>query len=291
MRPRDLFVLATVGVGWLAGSPAAAQQHVVLRYRPELGQIARTLTEVRTTTTLTGFPAAPDGATFEEQQRISATVRVSGDSPDGAVVAVTIDSISTRSRMGTDPWVDRGDTLLVGRTAEAIVSPRFDVVGIRSRGPTDADVLQTLGAGVIGLGFTFPQSAVTVGESFETGGRVRTRVTTDASTGVAVDEVVFGDLALALDSVTVAGADTLSYFQFRGSVAPRSGAAAGETGDVVTSTSGGFAGRLVWSAQWGAFVSGAVRVRVQGRITTTGPGGAAQAQATWDRLIVHSVRP
>jgi hypothetical protein len=291
MRPRDLFVLATAGVGWLAGSRIAAQQSVVLRYRPEMGRVTRTLTEVRTTTTLTGFPAVPDGATFEDQARISATLRVAGDAPDGTVVAVTIDSISARSRMGTDPWVDRGDTLLVGRAAEAIVSPRFDVVGIRSRGPTDADVLQTMGAGVIGLGFTFPQEAVTVGEAFETGGRVRTRVTTEASTGVAVDEVVFGDLALVLDSVTVVGADTLSYFQFRGAVAPRSGAAAGEASDVVTSTSGGFAGRLVWSARWGAFVSGAVRVRVQGRITTTGPGGPVEAHATWDRLIVHSVRP
>jgi len=291
MRPRDLLVLATVSAGWLAGSPTAAQQRVVLRYRPELGRIARTLTEVRTTATLTGFPTVPDGATFEEQQRISATLRVSGESPDGAVVAVTIDSISGRSRMGTDPWLDRSDTLLVGHTAEAIVSPRFDIVGIRSRGPTDADVLQTMGAGVIGLGFAFPQDPVAVGETFETGGRIRTRVTTDATTGIVVDEVVFGDLALALDSVTAVGADTLSYFQFRGAVAPRSGAEAGEASDVVTSTSGAFAGRLVWSAQWGAFVSGAVRVRVQGRITTTGPQGPVQAQATWDRLIVHSVRP
>lgn len=290
MPRRDLLALALIGTVGAVARPAAAQQSVVMRYQPELGRLMRTLTEVRTTTTLVGFPAVPDGAAFQTEQRISATMRVTGHEADGAVVSVAVDSVTGRRRMGTEAWLDRGDTLLAGRTAEAIVSPRFAVAGIRSRGPADADVLQLLGAGVIGLGFSFPQNAVTVGETFETGGRVRARVTTEASTGLALDEVVFGDLSLTLDSVNVVSGDTLGYFQFRGPFAPRSTPVEeGSSGSV--STSGAFAGRLVWSSRWAAFVSGAVRVRVEARVTTPAVPNATPAQATWDRIIIHSVRP
>jgi hypothetical protein len=238
-----------------------------------------------------GFPAVPDGAAFEAEARVGASQRVLSLDPDGAVVAVTVDSVWGRVRAGTEPWVDRVDTGLVGRSAQAVLSPRFGIVGIRTTGPADADVLLLLGAGAAGLGFAFPQRPLAVGESYETGGRIRTRVRTDPATGIAVDEVVFGDLALTLDSVTVTGVDTLSHFHFRGAFAPRTAAVEGEEGDVVTTLSGAYAGRLVWSTQWGAFVAGAVRMRVDGRIETTGPGGAQDAQATWDRLILHSVRP
>jgi hypothetical protein len=261
----------------------------MLRYQPEPGRLMRTLTEVRTTVTLVGFPAVPDGAAFEVQERVSATTRVRAHEATGAVVVVTVDSVSGQTRMGADPWVDVTDAPLTGQAAEAIVSPRFGVAGIRSSGPADANILQLLGAGVIGLGFAFPDTPLRPGESFETGGRIRARVTTDASTGLVVDEVVFGDLALLLDSVTVVGGDTLSFFQFRGALAPRSSAAEGGRGDVVTSTSGAYAGRVVWSARWSAFVSGATRLRVDGRITA--PGVSAPMQATWDRTVIHSVRP
>jgi hypothetical protein len=290
MRRRDRVLLA-LAAALVVPRPAAAQQSVVLRYQPDLGSLVRTLTEVRTTTTLVGFPAVPDGAAFETELRIGASQRVLALDPDGAVVAVTVDSAWGRARAGTEPWVDRVDAGLVGPPAQAVVSPRFAIVGIRTAGAADADVLLLLGAGAVGLGFAFPQNALAPGESYETGGRVRTRVRTDPATGIAVDEVVFGDLALTLDSVSVQADDTLSHFHFRGAFAPRTAAAQGESGDVVTALSGAYAGRFVWSARWGAFVSGAVRMRVDGRIRTTGPGGAEEAQATWDRVILHSVRP
>jgi hypothetical protein len=274
-----------------APRPGAAQQSVVLRYQPELGRLVRTLTEVRTTTTLVGFPAVPDGAVFETEARLGASQRVLALDPDGAIVSVAVDSAWGRARAGTEPWVDRADTALVGKVAEAVLSPRFGIVGIQTTGSADAEVLLLLGAGAAGLGFAFPQGALAAGESYETGGRIRTRVRTDPATGIALDEVVFGDLAITLDSVNAQGDDTLSHFHFRGAFAPRTGATEGESGDVVTSLSGAYAGRFVWSARWAAFVSGAVRMRVEGRIRITGPAGMQEAQATWDRLILHSVRP
>jgi hypothetical protein len=282
-----LALAALLGAAW----PAAAQPRVVLRYQPDLGRLVRTLTEVRTTMTLVGFPAVPDGAAFETELRIGASQRVLALGPDGAVVAVTVDSAWGRARAGTEPWVDRAETSLAGRTAEAVLSPRFGTVGIRTSGAADAEILLLLGGGAAGLGFAFPEGPLAPGESFETGGRIRTRVRTDAATGIAVDEVVFGDLALTLDSIGIQGDDTLSYFHFRGAFAPRTAAAPGEAGDVVTSLSGAYAGRFVWSARWAAFVSGALRMRVDGRIRATGPGGADDAQATWDRVLLHSVRP
>ncbi|MDH4044824.1 MAG: hypothetical protein OEW06_10220, partial [Gemmatimonadota bacterium] len=194
-------------------------------------------------------------------------------------------------RQDDGTWRDRADSSFIGRPAQAILSPLFHIVGIRTSGETDGEVLQTLGAYAADLGFTFPDGPVAVGETFSTGGRLRARVRTDAATGLAVDEVVFGDLALTLDSVAGTGEAQLAYLHFQGGLTPRTAAAASEDGDVVTALSGAFAGRLVWSAQWGAFVSGALRIRVTGRVRVQRPGGQETAEATWDRTVVHRVRP
>jgi hypothetical protein len=288
MRRRDLLVTCLL---LLAGGPAAAQSQAVLRFVPELGRLTRTLTEVKTTTSLVGFPAVPDRAAFEEEALIGVTQRVARMVEDGAVVEVTIDSIRGRARLGGEPWVDYADSTLIGGSAQAVISPQFAVVGIRSTGPRDGEILQALGAFAAGLDLAFPEAAVTAGETFVTGGRVRARVRTDRATGIAIDEVVFGDLSLTLDSAVQAGPDHLAYLHFQGALTPRTAAVAGEGGDVVTALSGGFAGRLVWSEQWGAFVSGVVRIRVTGRIQVQTPRGRETAEAIWDRTVVHRVRP
>lgn len=287
MRRPDL---AAVGLLAVLAGPVAAQQ-AALRFVPELGRLTRTLTEVKTTTQLVGFPAVPDRAVFQEETWISATQRVVRMGDDGAVVEVTIDSIRGRARLGQEPWTDYADTTLIGTSAQAIVSPQFRVVGIRSTGPRDAEILQALGAFATGVDFAFPEAPVPVGDTFVTGGRLRTRVRTDDATGITVDEGVFGDLSLTLDSATQAGTDQLAFLHFQGALTPRTAAAASEDGDVVTALTGGFAGRLVWSEQWGAFVSAAIRIRVTGRIRVESPRGEDTAEATWDRTIVHQVRP
>ena len=288
MRRPDVIAVCLLALG---GSPAAAQSRAILRFVPELGRVTRTLTEVKTATTLVGFPAVPDRATFAEETWISATQRVARIGEDGAVVEVTIDSIRGRVRLGDQLWTDYADSTLIGGAAQAIVSPQFKVVGIRSTGPRDGEILQALGAFAAGLDFVFPEGPVMAGETFATGGRLRARIRTDSATGLAIDEVVFGDLALTLDSAVQAGAERLAYLHFQGTLTPRTAAMAGESGDVVTALSGAFAGRLVWSEQWGAFVSGAVRIRVTGRIRAQGPRGEEAAEATWDRTVIHQVRP
>jgi hypothetical protein len=275
----------------VAAPAAGAQGPMVFRYAPEPGRVTRTLTEVRTTTTLVGFPAVPDRAAFDEESWINATQRVALVRDEGVLVEVRIDSIRGRVRMGAEPWQDAADTALIGAAAQAIVSPRFQVVGIRSSGPRDGEILQALGAFATGLEFAFPEGPVTAGDTFVTGGRLRARVRTDPESGILIDEVVFGDLSLTLDSATQAGPDRLAYLHFQGGLTPRTAASAGAGGDVVTALTGGFAGRLVWSDQWGAFVSGVVRIRVTGHIRVTGAAGVETAEATWDRTLVHQVRP
>jgi hypothetical protein len=290
MRPPERWLALAVAASGLA-APAHAQQQVVLQFRPEFGRMVRTLTEINTSTKLVGFPAVPDGAVFEDERRVNATQRVVRLEEGGALVEVTVDSVRERIRQDAEAWRDVVDPGLVGDTARAIVSPRFSIVGIRSQAPTDGDVLQALGAYVAGLGFAFPETPLRVGESFETGGRLRARVTTDSPTGIPIDEVVFGDLALTLDSVVTSEGEELSFLHFRGPLTARTSAVNEEGGDVVTAFSGAYAGRLVWSAAWGAFVSGALRVRVDARIHAERPSGAVDATATWDRTIVHQVRP
>lgn len=285
-RPELLLALALP----CAAEPAAAQA-VRFVYAPQLGQLTRTVTESRTTTTLVGFPSVPDGAVVESEVAISASQRVVRFEDERVVLDVVVDSVRGRQRLDGGRWVDVAEGVLVGQVARAVVSPRFGIVGLRSSNPTDADVLQTLGAFAAGLGFSFPDTAVTVGTTFATGGRLRARVRTEAGTGLALDEVVFGDLALTLDSVAGAGPNQVSYLTLRGEFAPRVAAEGGESGDVVTTLSGAFAGRLAWSAGWGAFVSGALRLRVTGEIRFAGARGTQTARATWERTVIHHVRP
>jgi hypothetical protein len=290
--PRVSSVLAIAAVLSGVADGGAAQQAMQFAFTPQLGRTVRTLTEIRTTTTLVGFPAVPDGARVESERWVNATQRVAAVEGTAAEVTVVVDSVRGRVRTDGEAWVDRVDATFVGQVARAVVSPRFGIVGLRSSSPLDADVLQGLGAYAAGLGFAFPDEPVPVGSSFETGGRIRARVTTDATTGVTLDEVVVGDLTLTLDSVVGAGSENaVAHLTFRGAFAPRTTETAGEQGDLTLALSGAFAGRLAWSAAWGAFVSGAIRLRVEGRIRAATPLGAQAAQVTWERTIVHQVRP
>ncbi|MDH3496273.1 MAG: hypothetical protein OER21_05890 [Gemmatimonadota bacterium] len=285
--PRNLLVLAVL----LVARAAPAQDGVTLRYAPTPGATARLLTEIRTTTSLTGFPAVPDGATVITETRVNATQRVLDVAPGGWLVEVVVDSVRARRRSEGAAWVDAVDTGMVGRAARAVISDRFEVTGIRTTGPTDGEVLRLLGAGVAGLGFAFPVNPVPAGTTFASGGRVYARAHAGLETGIALDETAFADLSLTLDSAVAEGGDELVYFHFRAPMTPRTVGRESEDGNQVVTLSGGAAGRLVWSRAWNAFVGGATRLRVEGTIRARTPTGAVDARAGWDTTILHQLRP
>ena len=275
-----------------AAVPLAAQQQVTLRYRPAVGTPLVTLTEVRTVTTVFGIPALPDGSAYETERRVSATQRVL-EAQDGAVtVEVSVDSVRARRRQLPDgPWTDVTASGDVGAPARAAVDERFQVVGLTSAGAADGRVLRMLGASFVGLGFGFPAAPVAVGETFATGGTVQLDVGLFPEAGLALTETVLGDLALTLDSVVTSGADELSYLSFRGSLLPGGRAPGDEAGNTVVTFTGGFAGRLIWSAGWNAFVSGAARFQIQGQIRAGTGAAVTTAAAAWDVVITHRIRP
>jgi len=283
VNPRTLALAAALVT---LAMPAHAQETVTIRYQPTVGRILETRTETHTTTTLTGFPLIPDGSRLEEEMLIGATQRVVGTAAGGLVVEVAVDSVRGRVRPAGGAWHDLAHPPLEAGVARAVVSDQFKVVGIQSQGVSDGDLLQALGGFVIGLDFAFPSDPIAVGATVATGGRVRTRVQTDSSTGLVLDQTMIGDLEITLDSVVHNPGDVLSYFEFRGEFAPRTKSGASERGGPAASYTGAFAGRFIWSAGWNAITAAAVRLRVDGRIH-----GQQNAQVTWDRTITHRLRP
>jgi hypothetical protein len=290
MLPRNGVLVGALAVLAVGATTLHAQETVTIRYQPTTGAV-QTRTDVHTLVTLNGFPSLPDGSTLEEEVLIGATQRVIGPGTGGTVVEVAVDSVRGRTRLAGGGWHDLVRAPLDAGVARAVVSGQFKVVGIQSKGDKDADVLQALGGFVIGLGFAFPREPIAVGATVPTGGNVRVRVRTDSTTGLVLDEVMLGDLAITLDSVVHRPGDDLSYFQFRGDFPQREGTETAESGGQVPTYTGAFAGRFVWSTGWNAIVSAAVRLRVDGRIQMEGPRGQQNAQVTWDRTVIHRLRP
>lgn len=271
--------------------PAAAQQ-TTFRYRPPVGAPLVTLTEVRTVTTSFGLPALPDGAAFETEHRVSATQRVLQAASGAVTVEVTIDSIHARRRpLPEGVWSETAIDEGVGQAARATVDERFRVVGLTTTGDSDGRVLRMRGASFIGLGFGFPEAAVSVGETFETGATVQFDVELIPEAGLPLAETVLGDLRLTLDSVVATDVDELAFLSFRGRLHPGAPAPREQPRAAAVTFAGGFAGRLIWSAGWNAFVSGAARFQIQGQIRAETAGGATAAAAEWDVTITHRLRP
>jgi len=292
MRHKTAGGAAVAAVAAAVLAPALrAQDAFTFTFAPAAGVVVRTLTETRTVTSFTGFPALPDGSTLEEERRIEGRHRAVGEENGMWLIEAVIDTVWSRRRLDQSAWRDVADSVPVKRPAVALVSSQFSVTGFRTANPADAEVFRPVGAMVAGLDFGFPGEGVAAGQSFPTGGRVQLRVRAAAETGVAVDETIFGDLVLTLDSIVRQDADELAYLRLGGALAPRTTSQQSEGGHTAGSFSGAFAGRLVWSRRWNAFVSGVARVRVEGRITAETPRGLVAASAVWDATVRHQVRP
>jgi hypothetical protein len=292
MRREARRVVWWLGVAAVSAvTPLAAQETFTFTFAPAPGAVVRTLTETRTVTTFTGFPALPDGSTLEEERRVEGRHRALREENGMWLVEAVVDTVWSRRRLDQGAWRDVADSVPTGRPATALVSSQFSITGFRTAGSADAEIFRPVGAMVAGLDFAFPGEPVAVGQAFPTGGRIQLRVRAAPETGVGVDETVFGDLELTLDSVVRQDADELAYLRLGGGLSPRTTSQQGEGGSTAGSFTGAFVGRLIWSRRWNAFVSGVARVRVEGRITAETPRGLVAASAVWDATVRHQVRP
>lgn len=274
----------------LAGTSAAGQGTFQFRYDPAPGRAVHTLTEMRTVTTMNGLPRVPDGTALEIEARIFSHERTLGVNADGRRVDVGVDSVRVRQRDGASAWTDVAAPAFAGRSARAVLDEYLHVVAIETSAAEDGALLRVLTAWSANLGFAFPDSAVAVGSTFRTGAQMPFDVTLSDAVGLAVGEVLLGDLQLTLDSVVPRGADTLAYLHFAGQFSPRTIESSGEDGTRAHAFEGGFAGRLLWSTGWDAFVSAAMRVRVTGQLHQESAAGVVNAMVEWDATLVHRVR-
>ncbi|HEX9728165.1 MAG TPA: hypothetical protein VGA37_06660 [Gemmatimonadales bacterium] len=288
MRPDVCVAVSALGFAITASSLAA--QQTPLRFGPTAGTVVHTLTEVRTVTTLFGFPALPDGAAFEHDRRVSATQRVVAAEEGGWTVAVEIDSVRARRRAPEGAWLAVVDTGSVGQPVRLVMTPRFAMAAVHTAIAADHDVLRVMGAWVAGRGFAFPEGPVAAGGTFETGSAFRFVAALIPEQGMTLRVPLSGPVLMQVDSVVANESDEVTYLSFTGSFAPETVATGGEAGNAQSSLAGGYAGRLIWSRGWNAFVSGVVRVRVEGQVTAESAAGAFSGHVQWEATITHQVR-
>jgi hypothetical protein len=290
MRGSPGSVMLALVLGGAAAGPAAAQQAFQFRCAPAVGSSLRTLTEIQVVTTLSGFPATPDGSVLEQETRFGATRSVLGAGDGDFRVAIALDSVWTRLRASGGPWKTVPDSTFARSPVSIVLSPRFGASVVEG-GPGGEAVLRTLYGMVAGPGFAFPEAPVAVGSGFATGSSIVTRVRVPPETGLAVDERAFADLTLTLDSVQRTDADEIAFLSFAGSFDPRAISRESESGSTETTLAGSFAGRLVWSGAWNAIVSGVARLRVEGTFHVQRPGGVVDARASWETTLRQQLRP
>lgn len=284
-------VMVVLGLAVATPARSAVAQRMRPTFAPRPGALIHMITETHGTVLLDGLTAVPDGSGFETDRRVNVTERVLERRPGGWAVDVTVDSVRLQRRPTDGKWKVETDSLHDGTRARATVNDRFGIVGLESSGPNDAEVLRALGGSVAGVGFAFPAEAVPVGTSFPTGSRFAYIAELNAPGLPPVRETLVGSLTLTLDSVVVSGSDSLAYFGFHGTFDPRSEGSQGEAEEMSATYGGAFAGVLVWSVGWNAFVSAASRIRANGKIHAEGPDGAQDVTARWDVVTRHRVRP
>jgi hypothetical protein len=290
MRRRYAPVVLVLTLCGALAAPARAQQPFQFRYAPAVGSSIGTLTEIRVVTTLTGFPAMPDGSVLEEETRFGATQSVEGAGAGGYRVQIALDSVWTRRRVAGGPWKTVPDSTFAPQPVEAVVTPRLAASVVTGGAPAEA-VLRVLYGLVAGPGFAFPDAPVDVDSSFATGSRITTRVRVPPDAGLAVDQRAYADLTLTLDSVQRSDADEIAFLSFAGHFDPRAIAQQSESGSMEATLGGSFAGRVVWSAAWNAIVSVVARLGVEGSFRLQRPGGVTAASAIWETTIRHRLRP
>jgi hypothetical protein len=272
-------LLAAAGAVLLGAVPAAAQQTIQLRYRPEVGRTVRTVSWHEIAMTIGDLPvpgdADSDTLRLDVEMLQSVTERVREGLGGRYVVERWIDSTRSRMRAMSGSWRDVDlDSLGVG-AAHLEINERFQVqeFGL-TRGDTAGPVTEWLRNPAGTFELSFPEAAVAVGDSWST--ELVMPLTTagveleEPGADVAKGAELVARVNVTLDSLVIRGVDTLAYLRARGSFLPLSVSQAAEVSEGSASIRGAFAGNLIWSTGWDAWVSGAARARFTVRVEVSG---------------------
>lgn len=298
MRPRWGAVPVTAFLlGGLPGT-GAAQDGMLLRYRPSLGTVVHTVTWIDMTVTI-GQSApdqvGPESLTIEVSELESLTETVRPSRAGGHAVEVTFDSVRTRVRPRGGAWQAVTDTMATPVTATMLLDERRQMSALTLMDP--AAVRQSnarrLRSFVQRMTLALPEEPVAVDAQW----------TADVSFPVDASEALAemipmpaldlrGWASISLDSVVDTTVDMLAYLRFNGVLAPPGSSGGLEAALRITDFTASFAGVYVWSTGWNAYVSGATRLLLGMTLLRGTQAGVLEGMAVGvDALYRYQVRP
>lgn len=239
--------LALVLAGVLCATSAAAQS-VTLRYAPQEGVTVRRAFQIHTRVTV-----RDSAVRSRDVVELGGVREVSVRDAEGAlVVHLAYDSLRVRVREAAGPWRE-----VTAPASDAWVQARVDarhgLAPRATRGDGHAsDRLTLVASGVPGL--TLPAAPVRGGQRWS--GTLpfgALRVLDEAAQLPALRVEAW----VAVDSVVARAHDTLAYLSLEGRIT------AADAVGVADAVGGGVRAQLVWSTGWCAFVSAAVRSRLE----------------------------
>ncbi len=285
MRANTIWSLVGTACLALAVTPHTmhAQQSILLRYHPRAYTPVQTLTRSAIMVTIlegTGEAVDPDSITMEASSLESITRRLREVRDTQYVVDVSIDSTRARRRPIAGVWRDISDRGM--RSARLVLDDRMRITEVEV---TSTDTVATADSKFRGLAggleLVFPEGPVAAGESWAADLVLPLKGLEglDAETGFSGSAELIARSTVTVDSIIARAADMLVYLQVRGNFLPTALTEAPEVVDAVVNISGGFAGTLIWSTGWNAYVSGASRALVT-LVTQIGVGELASAATT-----------
>lgn len=301
MRPEALWL--TLAATALVPARAAAQDSLLLRYRPFPGAVVHSLVWTDVTMTITDMSGAvgeigvADSLTLETAMRHSITERVREATEGRYVVERTLDSARLRMRALGGAWAERRTDELVRRTARIVLNSRlqagdFQLVDRQGAPPLAVDALRTPAGG---YEFGFPEAPIVTGETWtaELIYPFNNPIELEGAASTLVQNAeLIARATVVLDSVVPRPSDTLAYLRLSGNFLPLTIPASPATGRGPTDVTGALAGRLIWSSGWNAFVSGAARAVI---MVQAAPGGGEVGQGgtrmRFDATSRFRVRP
>ncbi len=295
--PRSYPPLAIV-LGLAAAPDAVAAQEVTLRYAPHAGAVTHLVSWTEMTATIgeaiPGGGFGFDSVVIEVGEVESLTEAVSRVEPARVVVQVRYDSLRSRLRPLGGSWRNTADPSgpVTAFVARDTLRRRLGLQWVDSAAARSvrADRLR----GLVGrVSVPLSERPLSVGAARN----VTLELPFRAPAGL--EEVVplpvlelTGTATVVLDSIVTRTADTLAYLRMHGALLPPQAERGLETALRVTRLEGSFAGSLVWSTAWSAYVSGATRMIMTVdflRGPSTGPLQGTRAR--FDTLYRYQVRP
>jgi hypothetical protein len=270
MRLDRLLMWVVAASAALGGPQVLDAQSIRMRYEPAVGQRILTLWWFDVTSTVSEGTDGVDDLIVESTGTRSLSHRVIDVRSDQRVLEIRRDSMSVRTKLESGAWVVSADSSGAQTGVRLTMDDRMRVLDVEglSEGATGYAQLIAFRAFSTGMEFTLPEQSVDVDQTWASD----VVLPLHEPTGIEEEPEVsmwlqrVGDLVargtFTLDSLVDRGTDTLAFLRVHGTFLPTTIASAAEAAEGRARISGSFAGRIIWSTGWSAFVSGGLRTQV-----------------------------